>query len=164
VSAEVIASFGLLPGTAWGVGLDARVPLVWRLALATGIAFFPERELTTLGGRFGFGLTTTALGLCVDAFPPATLGLDLCAQAELGSIHAVVYQLQPTGPGDRLWGAAAASGNFYLRPWRNMRISLGFGASLPIAAYRFSVRGRTQPAFAQAALAGSALVGIGVGF
>lgn len=144
--------------------VDARVPLPFRLALATGISFFPEREAVALGGRFGFGLTTALLGLCAEPFAPALFGLEACAQAELGAVHAVVYRLEPTGPGDRFFGAAAATLRLLLRPGAGLRISLGIGALAPFAAYRFSVRGKTQPAFAQAAVAGSASLGVGVGF
>lgn len=160
--AGAIASFGLLPGTAWGAGLAARVPLAAWLAAAVGFEFFPEREVTAAGGRFGFGLTAGSLGLCVEPLAPASFGLELCGQAELGAVHAVVYRLEPTVPGDRLFGAAGLSARIFVRPQRNLRISLGLGGCSPFAAYRFSVRGQSGTVFAQSQLAGGALMSVGV--
>src|SRR5262249_50106500 len=64
-SAAGVASFGLLPGAAFGVSVAADVTLVGPLALAVGATFWPETRAAD--GRFAFGLAAGWLAACATA-------------------------------------------------------------------------------------------------
>jgi hypothetical protein len=160
---RALAAVGLLPGLALGGVLSADVGLNQTFDLTAALLYLPEQETRKLDARFAFGLTTLSLGGCAQALGRKRLGLQLCATGLLGSIHAVVYDLEPTAPGDRVWVAAAAEARLHATIGR-ARISLGALGTLPFTRHRFKAMGQNDTIFRQNVVAIGGLLGLGVGF
>jgi hypothetical protein len=75
----------------------------------------------------------------------------------------VVFELEPTVPGDRLWGALSAAAELHARIASRFRISLAAQALAPLTRHRFTVRTRGA-VFRQTAVAPGAQLGVGVAF
>jgi hypothetical protein len=163
VDARAVASAGLLPGIAPGLAIGMRAPLRDWLSAAADLYFWPEQETKLLGARFAFGLTAVALGACVVPVQAAPVGLEVCGGGWIGSVHAVVFELQPTAPGDRLWSAASASARLFV-PIGPTRISLGVLGMTPFTRHRFVASGQDQTIFQQTTVTGSAELGLGLRF
>jgi hypothetical protein len=165
VNVHALGSAGLLPGEpALGASLSADLPVHGPWGARAGLSYWPERTTETLGGRFGFGLTAGSLAACIHALPDGAVGASACAGGWLGSIHAVVYQLEPTAPGDRLWGGLSLAAELHARLGRSFRLSLGAQALAPATRHRFTVRARAGAVFRQSPVTGTALLGAGVSF
>ena len=159
-----IVSGGLVPGLAPGLAMLTELELARWLALSAGLAYWPEQKTDAPNGAAAFGLTAGTLAACAEPVRMESLGAALCAGALLGSIHTVVYELIPTGPGDRLWGAFSAGARVYAPRAASVRVSVALDALAPLTRHRFTVRGHSQEVFRQQAVALSAQLGIGVHF
>jgi hypothetical protein len=164
LDAGAVASLGLLPGGALGFGLAGHARLGTRAAALVGFDFWPERETAAGGGHFAFGLAAASLGLCVDLLRSRTVGLSACGAGMLGSIHAVVLDLSPTGAGDRLWGALRAGAQLFLPGDSRVRVGLGLEAIAPFTRHRFTVRDVPGQVYRQAPVALHASLAAGVRF
>ena len=164
LDARALASLGLLPGGALGVGLAGEARLFERLAAALGLDFWPERETAAGSGHFAFGLAAASLGLCVDLVRARVVGLAACGGGMLGSIHAVVLDLPPTGAGDRLWAAVRAGARLALPEASRVRLSFGLEAIAPFTRHRFTVRNVPGQVFRQSPVALHASLGAGLRF
>lgn len=164
VDLRAIASGGLLPGFAPGITLAAELELARWLALSAALAYWPEQKTDAPGGAAAFGLSAGSLAACAEPVRLEALGAALCAGALLGSIHTVVYELIPTGPGDRLWGAFSAGARVYAPRAELLRVSFALDALAPLTRHRFTVRGHEDSVFRQPTLALSAQLGIGLHF
>jgi hypothetical protein len=164
LDARGLVSVGLLPGAALGVGLAGEARFARRLAAVAGIDFWPERETAGAGGHFAFGLAAASLGMCADLLRLRLVGLGLCAGGMLGSVHAVVLDLPPTGPGDRLWAAIRAGARLFVPGTSLVRASFGLEAIVPFTRHRFTVRDAPSDVFRQAPVALHASLGVGLGF
>jgi hypothetical protein len=164
LDARGLASLGLLPGAALGVGLAGEARFARRLAAVVGLDFWPERETAGAGGHFAFGLAAASLGMCADLLRLRLVGLGLCAGGMLGSMHAVVLDLPPTGPGDRLWTAIRAGARLFVPGTSLLRASFGVEAIVPFTRHRFTVRDEPDHVFRQSAVALHASLGVGLGF
>jgi hypothetical protein len=163
LDARAALSSGLLPGAAPGFVLGAQLPIVQWLSTAFDLRFFPEQETSAEGARYAFGLSAAALGLCIEALQQPALGLSLCGLGQLGAIHAVVYDLQPTAPGDRLWAAASAKLQLHV-PIGRVRLALAGLLTAPFTRHAFKASGRDDTIFRQPAIAFGGELGVGLRF
>jgi hypothetical protein len=159
-----LASVGLLPGGALGLGLLGELELVERLSVLVALDYWPERETAGAGGHFAFGLTAASLGLCANLVRVPLAGLALCGGGMLGSVHAVVLDLEPTGPGDRLWTAFRGGARLWIPEASTLRATLGLEAIVPFTRHRFTVRDEPGDVFRQSAVALHASLGAGLRF
>jgi hypothetical protein len=122
--------------------------------------FLPE--VRTSDGRFGFGLTTAWLGACLAPWRGARGGASLCGSLFLGAIHAVVYTLEPTRPGDQLWIGAALTPAAQLRLVGPLVAEIGTDIVLPFTRQVFTVGGEPNQVFQQSKVAGVGFLGLGL--
>jgi hypothetical protein len=144
VTAAAAGGWGLLPRAALGLGLGATVDVAPRLAVGVTAAFFPERRTTPPDDGFGFGLTA---GTLVGCWVPrdaeaARWRFELCAGAEVGVLHAVVYEDQPTGPGQRWYVGATELTRVVVRLPGALVAEVALDATQPFPRRAFFVEGR----------------------
>jgi hypothetical protein len=164
LDARALASLGLLPGGALGFGVSGDARLVERVSATLGFEFWPERTAAAGGGHFAFGLAAAARGLCAELVRLRALGLSACGAGMLGSIHAVVLDLTPTGAGDRLWAAVRAGARVWLPGADRVRASFGLDAVAPFTRHRFTVRDVPGQIYRQSPVAVHASLGLGLRF
>jgi hypothetical protein len=151
-------SGGLIPGPAPGVALSTEAGLE-RIRGTLGVLFLPETDASD--PRFAFGLTTAALGAC--GFPLVTeLEFGLCAELQLGAIHAVVRDLQPLDPGDQVWLALAGGPRLRLHGPGPVFFEAGGSAVVPLLDRSFDVEGLAEPVFRTAVVGGIGFLGVGL--
>jgi hypothetical protein len=160
VTGRFLTAFGLLPSVAPGFALAAEGRLAPRFTLAGAVEVFPETR--TADGAFGFGQSDALVAGCALPVASPHFELALCADARGGVIHAVVYTLEPTTPGDRPWLAVGGSGEvrFCLLSWL---FTASASALAPLAWYRFRIETRppSEWVFRQGQPSGMASVGFG---
>src|SRR5204863_7855459 len=99
------APAGLVPGIAPTLGLAAELgPRSSRFRGTAGALWVPEAR--TEDGQFAFGLTAGSLGACVlvarlplagrASNRPVFTGLETCAAAYAGAVHAVPFAFTPS--------------------------------------------------------------------
>ncbi|MDI3285113.1 hypothetical protein [Polyangium sp. 15x6] len=153
---------GLLPKAAPGVGLSGHVAVAPRVQITGEALWLPEAR--TEGGQFGFGLSTLALGACVDVARTGAADLAACGSLWAGALHAVVYDLEPAEPGDWFWAAAAITPRLRVRLAPRLHAEMGVHVLVPITRRPFEVKGWTTPIFEQAPVTGLPFVGLGANF
>jgi hypothetical protein len=151
---------GLLPATSLGFAWSAEGPANRPFLASVGVLYLPE--VRTAARDFGFGLTTAWLGGCAQAWGERSIALAACAKVLAGGIHAVVYTLEPTTPGDRPWVAASLEARIRGRIIGPCVAELGGEAFFPITRQRFRVSGQSDPVFQEATVGVAGLAGIGV--
>lgn len=167
VSADVVLVHGVLPGFSPGAELSSQLRLdrAGKYALRLSALYFPEAQSSSAVGDFSFGLSALEVGACRVALDPRWR-LFACAAFGAGAVHAVVQDLAPLQPGDRLWLALRAEVGAAV----HLVGPLWFDARLfdLIALKRWEFRVRTesggQPAFTQAEWMPGAALGIGMHF
>ena len=152
-------STALLPKTSLGLSMLADVEVARRLHATAGVLYLPETKTAAEG--FAFGLTAASLGGCGDAWTKGSWAAALCGNAYVGAIHSVVYSLQPTQPGDRLWLGLGAGARLAGNVVSALRVEVAAEATAPLVRHRFFVEGAPGTAFQQAPV--GALVSFGVG-
>lgn len=150
---------GMLPGAAPGVELTVEAGSS-RVRGRLGLLYLPERSAED--PRFGFGLTTASAGACGAVSPLPALELALCADLQLGAIHAVVHELEPLEPGDQLWFAAAMGPRLRLQGPASVFVEIGVAAVVPILDRTFSVAGFDEPVFETSAFGANGVLGLGL--
>jgi hypothetical protein len=164
VVARAGAALGVLPGLASDFGIASTYGSE-SFQLSLGLSLFPERQ--TDDGRFAFGLTTGSAGACYRAGLGASVHASLCAELQVGALHAVVLdtaELVPLGQGDHWWLAGAVGPRLSWIPAPPLRLEMGALLIAPISRERFAIRGSPDTLFQSAAVAGAAYVGVGAGF
>ncbi|APR81318.1 Hypothetical protein A7982_06665 [Minicystis rosea] len=156
------AGVGLLPKAAPALALTAHVG-VSRIVQITGEALWMP-EVRANDTRFAFGLTAFALGACVDVMRQRWADLAACGSLWGGALHAVVYTLAPTQPGQRAWAAAAASPRFRVRLAPHFHAEVGTQVLVPLIRQPFTVTGSKEPVFQQAPVTAVPFAGIGASF
>lgn len=132
--------------------------------LTAGLFLIPEQE--TSDRRFAFGLTSGSAGICYDLRLAIHLAANLCAELQLGALHASVVDtehLVPLSPGDHLWAAGAAGPRLSWMPVTPLRLEAGALGVVPILREAFMIRGQPAPVFQSAPVGAMAYVGVGVG-
>jgi hypothetical protein len=157
-SARVLAAAGALPGVAPGLGLHAEVGTETWSGFAN-VSYLPESR--TSDRRFGFGLGAAGTGVCGSFHGEKAVVIGVCGGLELGGVHAVVYDLTPLEPGDRLWFAAAIGPRVRIPGPGATFFDLGLSGVVPLLRRNFRVRGVTEPAFEQSVFGGFGYLGVG---
>jgi hypothetical protein len=167
VTAAAAGGWGQLPRAAVGLGLGATVDVTPRVAVGVTAAFFPERRTAAPDDGFGFGLTA---GSVVGCWVPigadeARWRFELCAGAEVGVLHAVVYADAPTGAGQRWYVGPTELTRVVVQLSGALVAELALDATQPFPRRAFFVEGRpsgmdtvfTQPVASVAGWAGIGL-------
>jgi hypothetical protein len=80
----------------------------------------------------------------------------------LGAIHAVVYVLEPTTPGQQLWGGLEVTPGIRVRLAGPVVAEAGAELVVPVTRQQFTVGGRPGVAFQETPVAGVAFLGFGL--
>ena len=154
---------GFAPGAE--LSSQLRLDRAGKYALRLSALYLPEAQASSAVGDFSFGLSALEVGACRVALDPRWR-LFACAAFGAGAVHAVVQDLAPLQPGDRLWLALRAEVGAAV----HLVGPLWFDARLfdLIALKRWEFRVRTendgQPAFTQATLMPGVALGVGMHF
>jgi hypothetical protein len=160
ITGRGVLAFGLLPVAAPGFAVAADLPAYRALHGTAGAVFLPEVRTRT--GDFGFGLTAASAGACAVPWQGSRAALSFCGDLLLGAIHAVVYDLVPTEPGDRFWAGLAATTKLRVRLVGPLAAELGAELVVPLARQPFLVVRETGTVFQESAVAAMGFVGAGV--
>lgn len=139
------ADLGLLPQTGAAALFAAQVAVSHRAQITGEGLWMPERRTTD--GRFGFGLSAFGLGGCFRVVPGSVADLGACGSLWGGALHAVVYQLMPTQPGDRAWVATALTSRLRLAFGAHVHAELGVHFFVPLLRQPFTVTGESATVF-----------------
>ena len=162
----VPSSVSLRGGATVGATLLAPVVLVefrsrherpWHAA--AGALFVPA---THADSATGFGLTAAYAGFCAGTL--GAVRASGCVGLQLGALHAVVYELVPLAPGDRVWFGAYLGASLRVNLAGPVFAEGAARATLAIAQQRYTVRGRAAPALDPWPVALDATLGLGVDF
>ena len=160
VTARAVLGTGILPSASPGFAWSAEAPAERVLVGSAGVLYFPE--VRTAARDFAFGLTAAWLGACAQAWGGRPVSLAVCAKVLLGALHAVVYQLEPTEPGDRFWSGASLAGQARFRIVGPLVLEVGGELLVPITRQRFMVSGQSAPVFQESAAGVAGFAGLGV--
>lgn len=163
VQATLKLARGLLPATALGFGLDAALQLRPRWQMRAGVSLWPEHSTRSQGERFAFGLAAVQASVCASPWRWSLAVLQACAGASGGLLHSVVFERDPTEPGQRPWAAADAAlrAEIGRGGWIT---SLQLGLQVPLIRHRFRAAGGEREVFQQPSVALTAAIGAGVRF
>jgi hypothetical protein len=151
---------GLLPSASPGVEVAGKLSVSGALHAAVGALFLPE--VRTAAADLSFGLTAAWAGACADAWSGPWGAVSLCATAMLGAIHAVVYVLEPTTPGEQLWAGVGVTPGIRVRIAGPVIGEAGGELVVPATRQQFTVGGRPGVAFQEPPVAGVGFLGIGL--
>jgi hypothetical protein len=160
ITARAIAQVGLLPEASFGAAISTDIPIYQALRATAGFFFLPE--VRTAAQDFGFGLAAGFVGACVEPWRKTRVVPSLCASIEVGAIHAVVYVLEPTQPGDRVWSAASLTPAIRVRVVGPLTLDAGADLVVPITRHNFVVEGQPGTVFQQSPVSGVFFLGAGV--
>jgi hypothetical protein len=146
-SVSALVTGGVLPRIAGGVAVNVSGRIVGPLRWGAGMRLYPE--VTTADANFAFGLTATSLGLCADTQLGNRFVLGGCAALLGGVVHGVVFNPEPTFPGDRFWLGLALDANAALRIVGPLWVGLEVGAVFSLIRQTFTIRADPQPVFQQ---------------
>jgi hypothetical protein len=136
---------------------------VTRLVQITGEALWmPERR--TADDRFAFGLTAVGLGTCLRFVERPRFDVAACASLWAGALHAVVYDLTPTQPGDHPWAAAELSPRLRVAVGPHLHVEAGSHVFVPLVRQPFTVTGEAVPVFQEPTVAFLPFVAAGAQF
>jgi hypothetical protein len=160
VTLRGVLAGGLLPSASPGIEVAAKLPVWGALQVVAGAILLPEVRTAT--SDLGFGLTAAWAGACADAWSGRWGAASLCAAAMLGAIHAVVYVLEPTTPGQQLWGGASVTPAIRVRIAGPLVLEAGGELVVPATRQQFTVGGRPGVAFQESPVAGVGFLGLGL--
>jgi hypothetical protein len=150
---------GLLPAAGPAFAIDARFLEAGWFQGTLGGLYAPE--VGTENRDFAFGLTAGWVGGCLEPWSTSLGFASACGKVLLGAIHSVVYVLQPTTPGDQVWGAGSLEAQVGLRLFGPIVAELGLELILPITRQRFMIADPPRLIFQEPAAAGVGFVGLG---
>jgi hypothetical protein len=162
VALRVGPAFGLLPRTAPAGMLAAEVRVFPRVQISGEALWMPERPTTD--GRFGFGLTAFGLGVCYGFLERPRVDLAACSSLWAGALHAVVYTLIPTQPGDRAWAAAELSPRLRVALGPYVQLEAGSHVFVPLVRQPFTVTSERLPVFQETPVAFLPYAAVGARF
>ena len=155
-----LVALGLLPTASLGVALSGEISASRWVRGTAGALVLPE--VRTAARDFAFGLSAAWLGACAQPWEGRGWAIAACGKVYLGAIHAVVYALEPTDPGDRIWSGAALNVEARARLIGPLALEAGFEFVVPLTRQTFQVEGRPAAIFQEPAVAGLAFLGLGV--
>jgi hypothetical protein len=156
------AGLGLLPSVSAALEIAGHVALSERVQLAAEALWLPEAR--TADKHFGFGLTAFSLGACGVIASARAVELAACGLVWAGALHAVVYDLSPTGPGDYAWAGASAAPRLRIKLSPHVHWELGVHVVVPFVRRAFSVIGWKDPVFQEPPVTAIPFGGLGVHF
>lgn len=118
--------------------------------------------VTNADSATGFGLTTLFAGLCVGTL--GAVRVSGCAGLQGGVLHAVVYELVPVAPGDRVWFGLFGEGAARVRIAGPVFAEGAVRVTVALAQQRYTVRGRPSLGLDPWPVAIDATLGAGVDF
>jgi hypothetical protein len=139
------------------VAADLSVSGAWHATV--GALFLPEVRTAT--ADLSFGLTAAWAGACVDGWTGRWGATSLCATAMLGAIHAVVFVLEPTTPGEQLWAGVGITPRIRVRLVGPVVWEAGADVVVPVTRQQFTVGGRPGVAFQELPVGGVGFLGLG---
>jgi len=126
------------------------------------LIYLPEKRRN----GFAYGLAAVSSGLCVDTVRSRPLVTSLCGEFALGAIHAVVYELEPVNPGDRLTAAVGLGPKLGWHAWAPLFFEVGVSGWIGLVRPKFSVFSadftRSTTEFQSHLVSVSGFVGLGV--
>jgi hypothetical protein len=146
----------VLPRTSFGAGVEGQLKLGSHASLAVGGQVQPEIR----DGDYAFGLSAGTVGGCAGALLGQRIRVEGCGRVLMGGIHAVVYRLEPTEPGQRIWVAAGLGTNVHVQvigPFGIEGSVFGLGS---LVRPRFFVSGTNATVFEVPALGVGATLGL----
>ncbi|HEX3344607.1 MAG TPA: hypothetical protein VHS09_08535 [Polyangiaceae bacterium] len=154
---------GLLPSASFGaeVAGDVSVSRALHGALHATVGALLLPEVRNAGGDLSFGLTAAWAGACLDGWSGRWGSTSLCATGMLGAIHAVVYVLEPTTPGEQLWAGIGVTPRIRVRLAGPVVWEAGGELVVPVTRQQFTVGGRPGVAFQELPVAGVGFLGLG---
>ncbi len=159
VSLRAVLAGGLLPSASPGAEVAGELGVSGRWYATVGALVLPE--VRTAGSDLSFGLTAAWAGACADGWSGRWGSTSLCAAGMLGAIHAVVYVLEPTTPGQQLWAGVAVTPRIRVRLVGPLVWEAGGELVFPVTRYQFTVGGQTGVAFQEGPVAGVGFLGLG---
>jgi hypothetical protein len=164
VFAAGAGALGILPGFAPGGALVGNVPLAEHVLLTVSAVLLPEVRREDDVGSYAFGGAFGSVGACYAAKFGERVSIAGCASLELGSVHVVVFEPEPVGPGARFWGAGAVGPRLDWNPTGVLHALFGVELLVPFTRRSFDVRradGSQTTVFEQPAVGALFLVGVG---
>jgi hypothetical protein len=167
LSLEMLARGGIATGVLPRVGPLAAVGGSYGLEyirMTLELSWLPEQA--TDDGAFAFGLTFGSAGGCYGLPVANSAALRVCAEMQVGALHAVVRnreRFEPLDAGDHLWLAGSAGPTLAWRVAGPLRLEAGVLAVVPIVRKRFAILGAPDAIFESAPVSGIAYLGVGVG-
>jgi len=155
---------GLLPDVAPAFALGGEPFARGRFRVLLDGFYAPEVRASRFGARFAFGLSGLSVAGCFDVVSWSRGSLASCAGLTGGVIHAVVFDLRPEAPGERLWVGVLASFRARIRLVHPLVVIAGVeGLALPVRA-RFHLERAEDVVFEQSIVAVRAYLGLGLSF
>lgn len=139
---RALAVEGVLPRPRAGMEAGAELELSRQFGVAAAVGFLPS--IRTDNRRFGFGLMEASLGPCVTLVRETRTRLGLCAEAQLGVIQALTYDVDPLPPTNHFWFAVRAGSRLNQRLWGPLGFELGVEAVAPVTRHEFTLRGSDE--------------------
>jgi hypothetical protein len=100
------------------------------------------------------------VGLCFGVAQSRAARLAVCADGQLGAMHAVVYAARPLPPGDHLWAGARAGPRLRLLLGGALWLEGSGMALAPILRHEFALKNQQDPVFQSSPLAFNATLGL----
>ena len=154
----------VLPSPSMGAGLEGHVRLGRYARVLLGGLVQPEMR----DGSYAFGLSAGSAGACFgvgfggreSGAEGDRLWIAACGRALVGGMHAVVYRLEPTEPGQRLWAAATFGASAELRLAGPFGLEASAFALTSLVRPRFFVSGTNETVFTVPAAGGGGSLGL----
>ncbi|HKY36842.1 MAG TPA: hypothetical protein VJN18_12930 [Polyangiaceae bacterium] len=141
---RALAVSGVLPRARAGAEAGAELELSRHVGIAAAVGFLPS--VRTDDKRFAFGLIEASLGPCVTLVGETRTRLGLCAEAQLGAIQALTYDVDvdPLPPSNHFWFAVRAGTRLNQRLVGPLGFELGVQALVPVIRHEFTLRGTDE--------------------
>jgi hypothetical protein len=167
VTARWVGSAGVLPAVSFGFALGVDAYLHARLRLAASAVFLPEVGTARLSPgalpNYAFGAGAVALAAGIDVVRNDRVAFGAYAGVLAAITHAVVYNLEPVSPGDRVWAAITLGVRLAVRIVGPLVAEAGLDAMVPVVRHRFRVEGAAMDTvFLQSVVAGTGYLGLGL--
>jgi hypothetical protein len=99
--------------------------------------YLPEQVVAHAAAKLGYTLTAGHLSACAPFHDSEDLRLSGCAGVEFGAINTVVYDPDPTQPGDRPWFSTRGDVAAQLRLWGPFRLEARAFLLVPLTRWTF---------------------------
>lgn len=141
---RALAVEGVLPRARAGAEAGAELELSRQFGVAAAVGFLPS--VRTDDKRFAFGLMEASFGPCLTLVRETRTRLGLCAEAQLGVIQALTYDVavDPLPRTNHFWFAVRAGTRLNQRLVGPLGFELGMHALAPVIRHEFTIRGSEE--------------------